>query len=369
MKVKGTIGLMFMSFIFSVSILSSSVWLVYGTEERKPGVKVDDWVKYGWDITHVTEYPEWWGIILDWSRGSEIHSDDMDWTMNNVSSVWQIDHPSGVEGVGGGVQFCMKIKLRNGTAITLEGLIAYVGFEPSQRANMTMPLPSFWFIAANLSAYDMVYLNKGHTWVNETISRTYLGIARQTNHLEMTQHWEGEFEGIIDPTAHFNLYYDKETGILCEYNKAIYNLTYHGNTKSIRILDTNLWGDKTPPVANAGSNRTLEVGASITFDGSSSRDDIGIVKYEWVFGDGNYGTGKTVIHIYSSIGTFEVTLTVEDAAGNNDTDTIFVTVKEATSEGLPLWIYGIIMALIVIIVLFGIVIWRQRKYKVSSKEE
>lgn len=43
--------------------------------------------------------------------------------------------------------------------------------------------------------------------------------------------------------------------------------------------------DITAPVANAGKNQTIYAGSSITFDASNSTDNVGIVSYEWDFGD------------------------------------------------------------------------------------
>src|SRR5439155_21451786 len=46
----------------------------------------------------------------------------------------------------------------------------------------------------------------------------------------------------------------------------------------------------------------------------SSDPDGTIVKYTWTFGDGSEGSGVAPAHTYSKVGTYEVTLTVEDDA-------------------------------------------------------
>ena len=82
-----------------------------------------------------------------------------------------------------------------------------------------------------------------------------------------------------------------------------------------------------PPVAEAGDDQTVELGATITFDGSASRDEDGtIVSYSWAFGDENSDTGVTVSHIYGAAGVYEVTLTVTDDYGDTGSDTLTVTV-------------------------------------------
>jgi len=118
------------------------------------------------------------------------------------------------------------------------------------------------------------------------------------------------------------------------------------------ILDTTL------PTVNAGQDQTVNVGTPVTFNASSSTDNIGIVSYEWDFGDGTTGTGITVNHTYANPGTYTVTLTVKDVAGNIDTDhlTVTVTVKEV----FPWWIVGAAAAVIVIAVAVTI-LWRRRK--------
>jgi PKD repeat protein len=74
-----------------------------------------------------------------------------------------------------------------------------------------------------------------------------------------------------------------------------------------------------PPVANAGGPYEGAVGEEITFNGSDSIDlDGNIVSYEWSFGDGNFGSGKTPRHAYSADDVYYVTLTVIDDTGAVD---------------------------------------------------
>ncbi|MFJ4275373.1 S8 family serine peptidase [Streptomyces coelicoflavus] len=61
---------------------------------------------------------------------------------------------------------------------------------------------------------------------------------------------------------------------------------------------------------------------SCAFDASGSTDPDGdIASYAWDFGDGKTGTGATPSHTYAAAGTYDVTLTVTDGAGNSDTAT------------------------------------------------
>jgi PKD repeat protein len=82
------------------------------------------------------------------------------------------------------------------------------------------------------------------------------------------------------------------------------------------------------PVANAGADKTAFVNELVTFDGSASYDiDGNITSYEWDFGDGTTGNGVTTSHIYSTPGTYTVTLTVTDNNGAKASDTATVNVQ------------------------------------------
>jgi len=60
-------------------------------------------------------------------------------------------------------------------------------------------------------------------------------------------------------------------------------------------------------VAFTADRQLIEPGMSVTFtDGSAS----GGTAYAWVFGDGGTGTGTIATHQYSTVGTYDVTLTV-----------------------------------------------------------
>ncbi len=64
-------------------------------------------------------------------------------------------------------------------------------------------------------------------------------------------------------------------------------------------------------------------GLSCTFDGSESSGSIDT--YDWIFGDGNSGSGISASNTYASDGTYPVTLTVT-GPGGSDSDTQNVTV-------------------------------------------
>jgi len=120
--------------------------------------------------------------------------------------------------------------------------------------------------------------------------------------------------------------------------------------------------DIAEPIANAGHDRTSKIGEPIIFDATASRDNVGIVIYEWDFGDGTTGTFSTTTHIYDELGTYTVTLTAKDRVGNSAQDTATITVKEAIEQPakqwrFPRWILyliGLIIVISLIIYLIGL---------------
>ena len=131
-------------------------------------------------------------------------------------------------------------------------------------------------------------------------------------------------------------------------------------TITVRPLDSEIEDDE-PPVADAGNDRNVNAGSKVTFSAAGSTDNVGIDSYAWDFGDGNSGIGETVSYTYGDVGNYTVTLTVVDAAGNFDTDTILVTVKEEAPDGFPFWILIPIIAAIVVVVLLWFFFFRKKK--------
>ena len=84
------------------------------------------------------------------------------------------------------------------------------------------------------------------------------------------------------------------------------------------------------PEADASKSETFGlVGEKINFDGSLSDDSDGdIVNWTWDFDDETFGYGETTTHIYSNIGTYNVTLTVTDDDSAEDEDTITVIISK-----------------------------------------
>jgi parallel beta-helix repeat protein len=90
--------------------------------------------------------------------------------------------------------------------------------------------------------------------------------------------------------------------------------------------------DVTKPLAEAGQDKLAVEGMAVSFDAGGSSDNLGIVSYEWDFGDGTSGTGIAVNHTYTEPGNYTVTLTVKDAVGSSNTNSITITVQKDTDR-------------------------------------
>jgi PKD repeat protein len=101
---------------------------------------------------------------------------------------------------------------------------------------------------------------------------------------------------------------------------------------------------KTVPVGTSGvptasfvfSPSSPGIGEDIVFNGagSSVAPPRTIVKYAWDFGTGSKGSGMVVKKTYDTAGSYNVTLTVTDDAGNTATTTQAVTIATDSPGGL-----------------------------------
>lgn len=83
-----------------------------------------------------------------------------------------------------------------------------------------------------------------------------------------------------------------------------------------------------PPTARLGASPVQGTAPlEVTLDaGNSSDPENAITDYQWDFGEGNTATGVSVTHTFSTVGTFQVQLTVVDAEGLTDATSQSITV-------------------------------------------
>lgn len=92
--------------------------------------------------------------------------------------------------------------------------------------------------------------------------------------------------------------------------------------KSGEVTSVPTNNDDIIPLADAGADTMGIAGEAISFNGSNSWDNHFVASYEWNFGDGTTAEGARVSHSYEKDGTYDVTLTVKDSAGNSDSHTV-----------------------------------------------
>lgn len=85
-----------------------------------------------------------------------------------------------------------------------------------------------------------------------------------------------------------------------------------------------------PPMAMADATPVSgPAPLTVHFDGTGSSDpEGGELFYDWNFGDLTFGTGANPTHEYTDPGTYTASLIVTDDFGNDDFDTISITVDE-----------------------------------------
>lgn len=84
-----------------------------------------------------------------------------------------------------------------------------------------------------------------------------------------------------------------------------------------------------PPTASFISDCT---DLNCNFDASGSIDSDGtIVSYDWTYGDGGFGAGQLVNHIYGAAGTYSVTIDVTDNMGGAASSTQSISVSDVAA--------------------------------------
>ena len=89
------------------------------------------------------------------------------------------------------------------------------------------------------------------------------------------------------------------------------------------------------PVARAGGPYSGYAGESVRFSGAMSYDpDDDALSYAWNFGDGGTATGYLPTHVFRTMGTYIVRLTVSDGT-YSDTDEAIASIQESRSMTPP----------------------------------
>ena len=327
---------------FSVGFVAAEPW------PRVAGVKVGDVAKYG-------------NFLVLWASESPgavppQNFIDVNNTLSLVNTVLDVSNST--------VSFESRTVYRNGTERVETNSVDVASGSGS--GNLT-------FVAAELGVGDSVYLAEDFSdyLIQSTSLRDYCGVMREAILLNETQDFSDS--GMAFWTK---LYWDRSTGVMVEHFWSYNELSETGlltaASVSYSMVDNNVWvgvSDSVVPVARAGSDRIVDVGVTVDFDASESWDNVGIAKVLWDLGDGESAAGLSVSHVYGSAGVFNVTLTVEDGAGNKGLDYAVVTVQEQAN---PILTPGLAFLIVCLVVLVGglSVRWallRKRRLRVQER--
>jgi hypothetical protein len=217
--------LVLLNFI-SAFLLSTMVVTTAAAQERTVGVAEGDWFTYeidaSWNSTdpNAPFPPQAYGEWETMNETERVKMTIMDVSGTNVSFQYLMDYKNGTEGIGDG----------------------YIEVDTGNNANATLML-----IAANLGVNDTLYTSGEYSmWtINETITRTYPDVVRNTNHVNMTY---GHSWTVNETECHYyfsvNFYWDKETGMLVEDSFEESNQTEeYLTTWSLvsTIIDSSVW--------------------------------------------------------------------------------------------------------------------------------
>jgi hypothetical protein len=181
---KGKIILAFLPIALLLTIVGSSA----ATPVRTPGVVAGDTFTYG-------------NVNFSWYSDDPTATPPSEWSGLNGTAYFL----GTIENVvGTNVTSSSQVHLNNGTIQTQSGWVDV----DTGNGNMT-----FLLISAGLNPGDPIYSNSTYsTWtINETIPETYSGVARDTNHLNVTM--EESIESYYIYTS-MNFYWDRATGVL-----------------------------------------------------------------------------------------------------------------------------------------------------------
>ncbi len=105
-------------------------------------------------------------------------------------------------------------------------------------------------------------------------------------------------------------------------------LSVYDNSSKQDYIQYNITVVNLVPVASFVWTPTIaSTGEDVYFSDTSTDDEMAIVAWQWYFGDGTNSTLQHPVHVYMADGVFNVTLTVWDVHGANDSWSAIVTVS------------------------------------------
>ena len=135
---------------------------------------------------------------------------------------------------------------------------------------------------------------------------------------------KNEYIDVLEFTGNEKKYY---------YKLEVYDI--YDQKKSSEIISVIAISEDTEnPVPSIYPNQITyaELNEPFSFSAAASTDNDIIADYNWDFGDGSYGSGVVVSHVYDSVGDYTVTLTLTDESGNSEKTSVNLTVVDLSGE-------------------------------------
>jgi hypothetical protein len=189
-------------------------------EQRRAGVKAGDWAKYG-------------DIKVKWNSSDQKARPEPGLINVNLTAWFKLEVLSVKDTT---IRFRNTTVFKNNTKIKSTD---YVDVYDGRGKSLT-------FIAADLDEGEIIYFTELEEpfFINQTISRTYMGVKREVNHLNLTYSYSSPANPSQTITVSLNYYWDKTTGILTERRGTFINRSENYVTswsRSDKLIETNLW--------------------------------------------------------------------------------------------------------------------------------
>jgi len=217
-----------------------------------------------------------------------------------------VEYAEGIMGFGLARPLFVSPTVRNLTALQREGAgIVDINFEVYDARPFVVVKFQFW----NGSSWDDCVTTTGE-------GQVCVGTVRGT--------WNAK--------ADFNNRYVKDARIrvIADNGEPSNNIGFSDSQPF--VLDTK------PPLADAGNDQTVYQGATVTLNGSGSRDESGIADYTWTFrenGELKVLKGANPTYVFQNAGTYSITLNVTDRFGNWALDSVKITVLSVQKDSEP----------------------------------
>jgi PKD repeat protein len=233
---------------------------------------------------------------------------------------------------GEDVDYGMGVGLQNSDIVVFAGITYSVEFPTTHGAYQTLHGGGFDAFVTKLNldtihpradaGPDMVVDQHETVWFNGSNSSDNLGVANwswafmyQSTDIDL---FGSEVSFTFDDVGHYTV------------TLTVLDISFLNGTDTMNVTVR----DITPPIANAGLDRSINQHETLVFDCLDSTDNVGVINWTWTFiyeGEAVTLNGPGPEFIFNEAGEFNVTLEVNDAAGLTGTDWMMVHVMDITS--------------------------------------